>query len=416
MDDLERWRDEFPILSRSVYMISNSLGAMPRQTAHNLAEYAETWATRGVRGWEERWWEMPVEVGNKIARIVGAAAGSVSMHENVTTAQMVALSCVPPSGARKRIVCSAMDFPSMIYLYRAQQAAGFELRLVPAERDLTISTERMIDAIDDTTAIVAFSHVLFRTSYIMDADAIARRAREAGAISILDTYQSAGIIPVDVESLGVDFAVGGCLKWLCGGPGNAFLYTRPDLLKEATPSFTGWLSREHPFDFDLGSDLDSLVFDRSSTDIPETRESRSDPRRTDAMRMMNGTPSIPSYYAALAGLDIINTVGVDRIREASRAMTGRLLALVDRYGFTSAASRDPERRAGTVAVDVPDALLVSRTLKARDFIVDYRPPVGIRISPHFYNTMDEIDRVMAEIAAITAAKDYADGGTSSLVT
>jgi kynureninase len=416
MDDLERWRGEFPILSRSVYMISNSLGAMPRQTARHLAEYAETWATRGVRGWEDRWWEMPVEIGNRIARIVGAAAGSVSMHENVTTAQMVALSCVRPSGARKRIVCSAMDFPSMIYLYRAQQEAGFELRVVPAENDLTVSTERMLDAIDDSTAMVAFSHVLFRTSYIMDADAIVRRAREAGAISLLDTYQSAGIIPVDVESLGVDFAVGGCLKWLCGGPGNAFLYTRPDLLKRATPSFTGWLSRQHPFDFDLGSDLDSLVFDGSSTDVTETRESRSDPRRADAMRMMNGTPSIPSYYAALAGLDIIDTVGVDRIRDASRAMTGRLLALVDRYGFASAASRDPERLAGTVAVDVPDALLVSRTLKARDFIVDYRPPVGIRISPHFYNTMDEIERVMAEIATITALKDYADGAGSSLVT
>ena len=394
MDDLGHWRDEFPILSRSVYMISNSLGAMPRQTARNLAEYAETWATRGVRGWEERWWEMPTEIGNKIAAIVGAAAGSVSMHENVTTAQMVALSCMRPSGARKRIVCSAMDFPSMIYLYRAQQAAGFELRIVPAESDLTVSTERMLDAIDDTTAVVAFSHVLFRTSYIMDADAIARRARQVGAMTMLDTYQSAGIIPVDVESLGVDFAVGGCLKWLCGGPGNAFLYTRPDLLKDATPAFTGWLSREHPFDFDIeGSDL-----------------------RSDAMRMMNGTPSIPSYYAALAGLDIINTVGVERIREASRAMTARLLALVDRYGFSSAASRDPERLAGTIAVDVPDALLVSRTLKARDFIVDYRPPVGIRISPHFYNTMDEIDRVMAEIAAITASKDYVDGGAPSLVT
>ena len=394
MDDLGHWRDEFPILSRSVYMISNSLGAMPRQTARNLAEYAETWATRGVRGWEERWWEMPAEIGDKIATIVGAAAGSVSMHENVTTAQMVALSCVRPSGARTRIVCSAMDFPSMVYLYRAQQAAGFELRIVPAESDLTVSTERMLDAIDDTTAIVAFSYVLFRTSYIMDADAIASRARQVGAMTMLDTYQSAGIIPVDVESLGVDFAVGGCLKWLCGGPGNAFLYTRPDLLKDATPAFTGWLSREHPFDFDIeGSDL-----------------------RSDAMRMMNGTPSIPSYYAALAGLDIINTVGVERIREASRAMTARLLALVDRYGFTSAASRDPERLAGTVAVDVPDALLVSRTLKARDFIVDYRPPVGIRISPHFYNTMDEIDRVMAEIAAITASKDYVDGGAPSLVT
>jgi kynureninase len=304
----------------------------------------------------------------------------------------------------------------MVYLYRAQQTAGFELRIVPAEGDLTVSTERMLDAIDDTTAIVAVSHVLFRTSYIMDADAIARRARQVGAMTMLDTYQSAGIIPVDVESLGVDFAVGGCLKWLCGGPGNAFLYTRPDRLKDAAPSFTGWLSRKHPFDFDLGSDLDSLVFDRSSTDVVETRESRSDPRRDDAMRMMNGTPSIPSYYAALAGLEIINSVGVERIREASRTMTARLLALVDRYGFTSAASRDPDRLAGTVAVDVPDALLVSRTLKARDFIVDYRPPVGIRISPHFYNTMDEIDRVMAEIAAIAAAKDYADGGTSSLVT
>ena len=394
MDHLEKWRDEFPILSRSVYMISNSLGAMPRETARNLADYAETWATRGVCGWEERWWEMPAEVGNKIARVIGAPAGTVSMHENVTTAHMVALSCLRPSGARTRIVCSAMDFPSMVYLYRAQEAAGFELRVVPAEDDLTVSTDRMLDAIDESTAVVAFSHVLFRTSYIMDAGAIVRRAHQVGATAILDTYQSAGIIPVDVAALGVDFAVGGCLKWLCGGPGNAFLYTRPDLLKNAKPAFTGWLSHTHPFDFDLG---DEAI-------------------RGDAMHMMNGTPSIPAYYAALAGLDIINEVGVDRIRDASRRMTARLLALADEYGFTSAASRNPDRLAGTVAVNVPDARLVSRTLKARDVIVDYRPPVGIRISPHFYNTMDEIDRVMAEIASITATKEYADGDGSSLVT
>ncbi len=393
MNDLGRWRDEFPILSRSVYMISNSLGAMPRRTAQDLSEYADTWATRGVRGWEERWWEMPLEVGNKVARIIGAPAGTVSMHENVTTAHMVALSCLRPGGKRKRIVCTALDFPSMVYLYRAQQAAGFELVIVPGEDDLTIRTERMLEAIDDSTAVVAFSHVLFRTSYIMDAEAIVRRAREVGAATILDTYQSAGIIPVDVTSLGVDFTVGGCLKWLCGGPGNAFLYTRPDLLAQAKPSFTGWLSRAHPFDFDIdGSDL-----------------------RTDAMHMMNGTPSIPAYYAAIAGLDIIAEVGVNRIRENSRAMTGRLLALVDSFGFTSAATRDPDRLAGTVAVNVPDALLVSRTLKSRDFIVDYRPPVGVRISPHFYNTMDEIDHVMTEIASIVKTKDYT-GATSSLVT
>jgi kynureninase len=396
-------------------MAANSLGAMPRQTADHLAEYAETWATRGVRAWEERWWEMPIEIGDKVARIVNAAPGTVSMHENVTTAHMVALSCLRPSGLRKRIVCCEMDFPSMVYLYRAQQAAGFELCVVPAEADLTVSTDRMIAAIDESTAVVAFSHVLFRTSYIMDAEAIARRARDVGAVTILDTYQSAGIIPVDVAGFGVDFAVGGCLKWLCGGPGNAFLYTRPDLLRQAKPSFTGWLSRAHPFDFDIeGADLDFLVPDAAAV---ETRKSRSEPRlRSDAMHMMNGTPSIPAYYAALAGLDIIHAVGVDRIREASQTMTARLLARVDEYGFSCAASRDPQRLAGTVAIAVPDALLVSRTLKARDFVVDYRPPVGVRISPHFYNTMDEIDRVMAEIASIVAKKDYADGGISSLVT
>lgn len=394
MDDARRWRDEFPILSQSVYMISNSLGAMPRQTARNLAAYADTWATRGVRAWEERWWEMPVEVGNKIAPIIGAPPGTVSMHENVTTAHMVALSCVPPSGARRRIVCSAMDFPSTIHLCRAQHAAGFELVVVPAEDDLSVSAERMLAAIDDTTAVVAFSHVLFRTSFIMDAAAIARRAREVGAAVILDTYQSAGIIPVDVTALGVDFAVGGCLKWLCGGPGNAFLYSRPDVLRKARPSFTGWLSHQRPFTFDIDDD--------------EVRD--------DAMHMMNGTPSIPAYYAALAGLEIVNEVGVERIRARSCEMTARLLALVDEYGFTSAAARDPGRLAGTVVVDVPDALRVSRTLKARDFIVDYRPPVGVRISPHFYNTMDEVEAVMAEMRSIVGSKAYDTSDVRSRVT
>lgn len=394
MDALDRYRDEFPILARTVYMISNSLGAMPRRTAANLAEYADTWATRGVRAWEERWWEMPLEVGNKIGRIIGAPAGSVSMHENVTTAHMVALSSLRLAGRRKRIVCSAMDFPSMVHLYRAQQAAGFELHVVPAEDDLSLSTERMIAAIDDRTAVVAFSHVLFRTSYITDAAAIAARARQAGAAVILDTYQSAGIIPVDVAALGVDFTVGGCLKWLCGGPGNAFLYTRPDRLKSARPSFTGWLSHQHPFAFDI-----------DDQDV-----------RDDAMHMMNGTPSIPAYYAAIGGLDIINEVGIERIREKSQRMTARLLALVDEHGFTSAAARDPNRLAGTVAVNVPDALEVSRTLKARDFVVDYRPPVGVRISPHFYNTMEEIERIMAEMASIVAKKDYATPDVLSRVT
>jgi kynureninase len=394
--DLEQWRNEFPILSNTVYMISNSLGAMPRRTADDLAEYARTWATRGVRGWEERWWEMPLEVGNKVASIIGASKGTVSMHENVTTAHMVALSTIRPSGSRRRIVCAGMDFPSMVYLYRALEASGFELHVVPGEPDLTVRTERMLDAIDERTAAVCFSQVLFRTSFIMDAAAVVERAHAAGAPAIMDTYQSAGIIPVDVTALGVDFATGGCLKWLCGGPGNAFLYTRPDLLKTARPAFTGWVSRSKPFAFGIDAGSDEV--------------------RSDAMHMMNGTPAIPAYYAALAGLDIVNEVGVDRIREKSKRMTARLLQRIDELGFTSAASRDPERLAGTVAVNVPDALPVSKTLKAREFIVDYRPPVGIRISPHFYNTMDEIDRIMTEIAEIVRTKQYDTSARSTLVT
>jgi kynureninase len=384
MDDLDRWRGEFPILASTVYMISNSLGAMPRAAADRLAEYASMWATRGVRAWEERWWDMPAEVGDKIGTIVGAPPGSVSMHENVTTAEMVALSCIEPDRARPRIVCLEADFPSMLYLYQAQSRLGFEVVMVPAEPDCSVRTERILDAIDDRTALVALSHVLFRSSFIVDPRPIVERAHAAGALVILDTYQSAGIIPVDVTALDVDFAAGGCLKWLCGGPGNAFLYTRPDLRRRLRPRFTGWLSHANPFAFDTAN--------------PDPRD--------DARGMMNGTPSIPAYHAALAGLDIIGQVGVERIRQRSMRMTARLLDLVDRYGFTSVASRDPARVAGTVAVSVPEAKAVSRTLKARDVVVDYRPGVGIRISPHFYNTFDELDRVMAEMARIVETKDY----------
>ena len=383
-DDLDRWRAEFPILERAVYMISNSLGAMPRAAADSLAEYARTWATRGVRAWEERWWEMGREVGDKVGRVIGAPAGSVSMHENVTTAVMIALSCISPKPSRNRIVCLAADFPSTIYLYREQQPLGFELTIVPAEADLTVRDERILEAIDERTAVVALSHVLFKTSTIIDPAPIVARAHEVGALVILDGYQSAGIIPVDVAALGVDFMVGGCLKWLCGGPGNAFLYTRPDVRRTLRPRFTGWFAHRAPFAFDIA--------------LLEPRD--------DAMAMMNGTPSIPAYYAALPGLEIIAAVGVDRIRAKSKQMTARVFDLAGQYGFPSIASRDPERLAGTVAVNPPDALQVSRALKARDFVVDFRPGVGIRVSPHFYNTVEEIDRLMAEMAQIVEGKDY----------
>jgi kynureninase len=394
MDPLTRWRDEFPILSRSVYMISNSLGAMPRGVEASLAAYAQTWATRGVRAWAERWWTMGREVAEHVGAIVHAPAASVSLHENVSTAHAVALSTLPPPGRRDTIVCTAGDFPSMVYQFRAQQALGFRLVVVPARDDFTVDTARVVDSIDERTALVAVSHVLFKSSFILDPAPIVERARAVGAPVMLDLYQSAGIIPVDLTALGVDFAAGGCLKWLCGGPGNAFLYTRPDRLPSMRPRFTGWFSHPEPFAFST-EDFEPLA---------------------DARRMGNGTPAIPAYYAALPGLRIIRDVGVDRIRTASRELTSGLLEAIDRYGFTTIATRDPDRLAGTVAVDVPDALAVARTLNARDFVVDYRPGVGIRLSPHFYNTGDEIAAVVNEIARIVERRDYADAAHETPVT
>jgi kynureninase len=229
----------------------------------------------------------------------------------------------------------------------------------------------------------------------MDARPIVERAHARGASVILDVFQSAGIIPVDVTALDVDFATGGCLKWLCGGPGNAFLYVRPDRLKTLRPRFSGWFARQHPFAFDIDDD--------------ELRE--------DGMRMMNGTPAIPAFYAAIAGLDIVNRVGIDRIRERSRQMTAHLLRAVDAHGWPTVTSRNPERVAGTVAMDVPHARAVSRVLKARDFVVDYRPGVGVRASPHFYNTLDELDRLVAEVSRILERREYeGEAASSSLVT
>ena len=392
--DLAALRSEFPILETTTYMISNSLGAMPRGVEDSLREYATTWASRGVRAWAERWWTMASEVGNAIAPFIGAPAGSVSMCENVTTAHMSVLSTLAPPSTRDAIVCSAADFPSIIYLLRAQQALGFRLVIVPAGEDGTADPERIAGAIDDRTALVAVSHVLFRSSFILDVRPIVARAHACGARVVVDLYQAAGIIPVDVTALGVDFAAGGCLKWLCGGPGNAFLYTRPDLAAAIRPRLTGWVSHPQPFAFDA-SDYEPLA---------------------DARRMQTGTPAIPAYYAALPGLRLLAAVGIDTIRERSLAHTRQLLSLVDAHGFATVAARDPARLAGTVAIDVPDALDVARTLNAHDVVVDYRPGVGIRLAPHVYSTAEDIDRTIGAMADIVRTRRYVEVATPTVVT
>ncbi len=370
--DFASWRDEFPILASTTYLISNSLGAMPRGTAAVLGQYAETWARRGVRAWEEGWWEMPVTVGDMVAEVIGAPHGSVTMHQNVTLAETVVLSCFDVRGRRNKIVCEDGNFPSLLYLYAAQP--GLRLETVPVER--------LVDAIDEETLLVPASHVLFKSAYVQDAAAIVERAHAVGARVVLDVYQSAGVMPLDVTELGVDFAVGGCLKWLCGGPGNAFLYVRPDLAAGLAPKVTGWMAHARPFAFEP----------------PPVRHA------DGPFRFLNGTPAIPCLYAAIEGLRIVREVGPAPIRARSLRLTGRLLERIDEHGLPSLTPRDAARRGGTVAVNPPGAEAISRHLLARDFLIDYRPDAGIRISPHFYNTEDECDAVIAEIASLAAGR------------
>jgi kynureninase len=382
-DPLLRWREEFPILAHTVYMISNSLGAMPRGVYDKLREYAETWARRGVRAWAEGWWELPVTVGNQIAGIIGADPGTVSMHQNVTLASAVILSCLDFQGRRNKVVMTAMDFPSVLYLHQKFLPPQARLVIVPSEDGIGISSEKLLEAIDEETRLVATSHVLFKTAYIQDVQAIVARAHAVGALVAIDGYQAVGTLPVDVKALGVDFYVGGCVKWLCGGAGGGYLYVRPDLAAQLEPRLTGWMAHPRAFAFET-----EMAY------------------RTDGFRFLNGTPSVPALYAVQPGLAIIAQVGVEAIRAKSVRQTTRLIELAQERGFRVSASSDAARRGGTVAIDVPYGYEVSRELIRREFLVDYRPQAGIRIPPHFYSTDEEIELTIREIDEILHTKAY----------
>lgn len=377
-DSLLRYRSEFPILDTTTYLISNSLGAMPRGVYDAMKGYADTWATRGVRAWEERWWMLAREVGDQIGALMNAAPGSVSTHQNVTTCQAVVASCFDFSGKRNKIVYSDMNFPSVMYFWEAQRPLGARVHMVKTDDGITVPVERMIDAIDEETLLVPMSHVIFRSSYIQDAKAIIEKAHKVGALVVLDTFQSLGTVPFDVQALDVDFTCGGVLKWLCGGPGVAYLYVRPDLGKKLQPRFTGWTAHENPFAFELAP--------TRLTDPP--------------YRFMNGTPHIPSLEAAGPGLKIIAEVGIQNIRENSKRQTQKIIELVDQHGWRINSPRNPEQRGGTVSIDMPDSKEVSRELLNRDILIDWRPKAGVRFSPHFYNTDEEIERAIAAVEEI----------------
>jgi len=378
MDELLKWRGEFPILDRTTYMISNSLGAMPRSVYRGLRSYADSWAERGVRAWEEGWWEMAVGVGDKITPLIGAGPGEISLHQNVTLTQAVISSCFDFRGPRNKVVMVELEFPSIQYFYHEQRRLGARVEVVPTLDHIRIDLDRLLAAIDETTLLVPISQVLFRSSCIVDARAIVERAHRVGAHVILDVFQAAGTIPLDVCSLGVDFAVGGVLKWLCGGPGVAYLYVREDLRSKLRPALTGWMAHRSPFAFETGA---------------------IDPR-DDSFRFLNGTPHIPALYACEPGLEILNKIGIAAIREKSVHMTARLVEGARSRGWHVNTPENPAERAGTVSVECPHAHEVCRELLAREILVDYRPKAGVRISPHFYNREDECDSTLAEMEEI----------------
>jgi kynureninase len=378
VDDLLKWREEFPILDRTTYMISNSLGAMPRGVYGQLHDYAETWATRGVRAWEEGWWEMAVRAGDKIGAIIGAGPGEISLHQNVTITQAVISSCFDYSGPRNKVVMADLEFPSIIYYYTEQQRFGARVEMVKSEDGIHLPLEKFLAAIDQNTLLVPISHVLFRSASIVDARAIIERAHMVGAHVILDAFQAAGTVPLNVRELKTDFAVGGVLKWLCGGPGVAYLYVRQDLRAKLKPALTGWLAHQRPFEFEVGPIH----------------------ARSDSFRYLNGTPHIPALHACQPGLEIIGRVGMESIRKKSQRQTARLIEGALERGWRVNTPRDPEGRGGTVSIDCPHAREVTRELLAREILVDYRPAAGVRLSPHFYNRDEELDFALAQMEEI----------------
>jgi kynureninase len=381
-DPLLAWRARFPSVEGVLHFASHTLGAMPAEAADALAEYTEAWSARGVRAWEERWMALPGEVAGSVERLIEAAPGSVSLHPNVTLAQSVALSCLEFRAPRNRVVCTAEDFPSMLYLYEGLERRGAEIVRVAAHPGRRIDEADLLTHIDERTALVAVSHVLFRTSQLLDLAPVLARARSMGALSLVDAYQSVGVVDVDVRALQPDFLTGGSIKWLCGGPGTGYLHVSPALQSQLTPALTGWFAHEQPFAFDSG------------------------PQRLHPgeRRFWNGTPCIPAYAAARAGFAITAEIGGEAIREKSLRLTSRLLALADEYGFGVVSPREPARRGGTVCLDVPSAERVCARLAAQDVLLDYRPGVGLRLAPHHYTRDDEVDEVMRRVREAVAAE------------
>ena len=377
-DDLLAWRKEFPIVETCTYLVSHSLGAMPRRTATYLQQFADEWSSRGVRAWYEGWWEIGRTTGDLLAPILGVPKGSISMHQNVTVAQAIIASCHRYDGPRRKIVMADLEFPSNMYLFEGFRRYGAEIVYVKSDDAMRTNLARFLDAIDERTALVPVSFVLFKSAYIQQAEAIIEKAHRVGARVVLDVYQAAGTVPLEIGRWGADFAVGGSVKWLCGGPGAGYLYVRPDLAKSIEPGIVGWAAHAHPFEFATGA--------IEYADAPE--------------RFQSGTPNVPSLYSCRAGYEIVGEIGVPAIRAKSLRLTRQLMDRARAEGFRVNTPEADAERGGAVIVDVPNGAAVADELIRREVIVDHRPGAGIRMAPHFYNTAEEIDHAMDTLVGI----------------
>ena len=379
----DRRREEFPTLASGIHLLSHSLGPVPRKAREAMLAYTDAWERHTSEdAWATSWWELSERVGDRLARLLGGARGSVQVQPNTSVALSVVASCFDfGAGARNKVITTALDFPSTGYVWEAQQRLGARVHVVPSDDGITVTLERILEAIDETTRLVALSHTSYRSSYRVEARAIVERAHRVGALVVLDTYQSAGVLELKAEEWGVDFLIGGTIKWLCGGPACGYLYVRPELQSELRPRLTGWIAHEEPFAF-----------------AREMRYARG------VRRFAQGTPNIPGLHSCLAGLDIIEEIGLERIAAESRRRTEWMVEFALEHGWRLNSPRGTEERGGSVMIGVEDAPGTVARLAERKVFVDWRPGVGLRISPHFFNTDEEVREALETLKAVMSAE------------
>jgi kynureninase len=376
-DSLLEHRKHFPALEECVHFISHSLGCMPAQAKEDLGEFLELWHRKSITAWSD-WLPEVDRAAERIAKLISAQPGTVVMHQNVSGVMAVLASCFEYTPERNKVVYEALQFPTVSYVWQAEQRRGASCVLVPSQDGMTIDTDAMCAAIDEQTLVVPISHVVYSSAYIQDVQKICDRARQVGAHVILDCYQSIGTLPIDVTELGVSFACGGSVKYLCGGPGAAWLYVRKDLIEKFTPRVTGWFGHEAPFAFTMP--------DQSYAET--------------IWRYMGGTPAVAALYQSRAGQRLIGEIGVRKIREKSLVMTQACIDQIDELGLKLNSPRDAARRGGSIVFDFVGAADVCRELNRRKFFCDHRAGVGIRIAPHFYTKAEEIELFFGELKKI----------------